>query len=90
MLTDEDIERIARRLAEFLPANQPPPPPRDFLPLKDAIAFVGKDHLKASEKAFVRWRKKYGVKPGASKGRYSLRALKAGLDREQRQTHFAA
>lgn len=87
MLTPEDIDAIARRVVE-LQAERAPAPPRDVLTLDEAIAFVGKDHLKASRKAFLRWRKALGVRP-CSPGRYSLRSLKAGLEREQRRTFFA-
>lgn len=92
MLTPEDIEAVARRVVELQAASQAPVvqfPTRDVLTVKEAIAFVGKAGLKAPDKAFKRWRKALGVKPCA-KGRYSLRALKAGLEREQRKTYFAA
>lgn len=86
MLTPEDIDAIARRVVEL--QAEASRPTRDVLTLDEAIAFVGKDHLKASRKAFLRWRKALGVRP-CSPGRYSLRSLKAGLEREQRRTFFA-
>ena len=88
MLTPEDIDAIAKRVVELQAEASRPTPTRDVLTLDEAIAFVGKDHLKASRKAFVRWRKALGVRP-CSPGRYSLRSLKAGLEREQRRTFFA-
>lgn len=84
MITTEEIDAIARRVIE-LQAQ----PVRDVLNLREAIAFVGKGHLAAPEKAFLRWRKQHQVRPCA-KGRYSLRSLKAALEREQRKTYYAA
>ena len=87
MLSPEDIEAIARRVVEL--QSQQTAPTRDVLNLTEAIAFVGKSHLAAPEKAFLRWRKQHQVRPCA-KGRYSLRSLKAALEREQRKTYYAA
>jgi hypothetical protein len=84
MLSPEDIEAIARRVLELQREQQPPQ--RDVLNVSEAIAFVGKANLKAPEKAFLRWRKANGLRPCA-KGRYSLRALKTALEREQRKTY---
>lgn len=95
MLTPEDIDAIARRVVE-LQAERAPAPPRDVLNRHEAIAFVGKAHLRAAGKAFDRWRKRFGVRPIGANGqgnglraRYSLRSLKAALEREQRGNVFA-
>jgi hypothetical protein len=87
-LSPEDIDAIARRVVE-LQAERQPAPPRDVLTLDEAIAFVGKAHLKAPRKAFLRWRKALQVRP-CTRGRYSLRSLKAALEREQRKTYLPA
>ena len=85
MLSPEDIEAIARRVVELQREQQPVQ--RDVMNLKEAIAFVGKAHLADPEQAFLRWRKRHRVRPCA-KGRYSLRSLKAALEREQRKTFY--
>jgi hypothetical protein len=87
MLTPEDIDAVARRVIELQREQQPAT--RDVLNVTEAIAFVGKSHLAHPEKAFLRWRKAHGLRP-CGKGRYSLRALKTALEREQRKTYFAA
>jgi len=87
MLTPEDIAAVARRVIELQREQQPAT--RDVLNVTEAIAFVGKSHLAHPEKAFLRWRKAHGLRP-CGKGRYSLRALKTALEREQRKTYFAA
>lgn len=84
MLSDHDVERIVRGVVAAIAT--PPPPPRDVLNLDEAIAFVGKAHLRAPVKAFTRWRRRHGVRHCGSPGRYSLRSLKAALEREQRRT----
>ena len=86
MLTPEDIDAIARRVVE-LQAERQPAPVRDVLNVREAIAFIGKDHLANQERAFLRWRKQHQLRPCA-KGRYSLRSLKAALEREQRKTFY--
>lgn len=96
MLTPEDIDAIARRVVELQAEAGRPTPPRDVLNRHEAIAFVGKAHLQAPGKAFDRWRKRFGVHPICGNGhasglraRYSLRSLKAALEREQRGNIFA-
>lgn len=87
MLSPEDIEAIARRVIALQQEQQPVH--RDVLNVKEAIAFVGKSHLTHPDRAFLRWRKAHQVRP-CGKGRYSLRSLKAALEREQRKTYVAA
>ena len=91
MLTETEIDQIARRTAAFLVEMQTAAAPvsREVLTAGEALAFIGKGNLKAPEKAFARWRKAHGLRPCA-KGRYSLRAIKAALEREQRKTYFHA
>jgi len=91
MLTETEIEQIAKRTALILAEMQAAAAPvsREVLTASEALAFIGKGNLKAPEKAFARWRKAHGLRP-CSKGRYSLRALKAALEREQRKTYHHA
>ncbi len=91
MLTETEIEQIAKRTAAFLVEMQTATAPvsREVLTAGEALAFIGKANLKAPEKAFARWRKAHGLRPCA-KGRYSLRAIKAALEREQRKTYHHA
>jgi hypothetical protein len=88
MLTETEIHQIAVRTAAILAEIQAAAAPvsRDVLTGGEALAFIGKGNLKAPEKAFARWRKAHGLRPCA-KGRYSLRAVKAALEREQRKTY---
>ena len=88
MLTETEIQQIAVRTAAILAEIQAAAAPvsRDVLSAGEALAFIGKANLKAPEKAFARWRKAHGLRPCA-KGRYSLRAVKAALEREQRKTY---
>lgn len=91
MLTETEIDQIARRTAAFLVEMQAATTPvsRDVLTAGEALAYIGKGGLKAPEKAFARWRKAHGLRP-CSKGRYSLRAIRAALEREQRKTYSHA
>ena len=88
MLTETEIQQIAVRTAAILAEIQAAAAPvsRDVLSAGEALAFIGKANLKAPEKAFARWRKAHGLRP-CGKGRYSLRAVKAALEREQRKTY---
>jgi hypothetical protein len=88
MLTETEIDQIARRTAAFLVEMQAATTPvgREVLTAGEALAYIGKANLKAPAKAFARWKKANGLRP-CSKGRYSLRAIKAALDREQRKTY---
>jgi hypothetical protein len=88
MLTETEIHQIAVRTAEIIAEMQAAAAPlsRDVLTAGEALAFIGKGNLKAPEKAFARWKKAHGLRPCA-KGRYSLRAVKAALEREQRKTY---
>ncbi len=58
--------------------------PPDVMSARDAAEF-----LCMSEDRFYYWRKRWQV-PACSHGRYSLRAIKAGLEREARNTFTAA
>jgi hypothetical protein len=92
MLTETEIHQIAVRTAAILaemPAFSITPASagaREVLTGTEALAFIGKGNLKAPEKAFARWKKAHGLRP-CSKGRYSLRAVKAALEREQRKSY---
>lgn len=81
MLSTEEINLIAdavfSRIVKIVP--------RDVLTVDEAIKFVGKDDCADAYKAFDRWKTRNNVRPCA-KGRYSLRALKAGLEREARKS----
>lgn len=59
--------------------------PREVMSAKEAAAFVGKP----SVEAFTAWRTANNVKPCAH-GRYSLRSLKSGMERESRKTYVHA
>lgn len=92
MLTETEIHQIAVRMAKILAEMQGvliTPGAREVLTGTEALAFIGKSNLKAPEKAFARWRKANGLRP-CGKGRYSLRAIKAALEREQRKTYHHA
>jgi hypothetical protein len=90
-LTDAEIEEIAVRTAAklFQMQSSSTPVEREVLTPAEALVYIGKANLKAPEKAFSRWRKAHGLRPCA-KGRYSLRALKAAMEREQRKTYHHA
>ena len=95
MLTETEIHQIAVRMANILAEMQAvlitpaSAGAREVLTGTEALAFIGKGNLKAPAKAFARWRKANGLRPCA-KGRYSLRAIKAALEREQRKTYHHA
>lgn len=76
-LTTEQVDEIARRVSARVA-------PLDVMWAKDAAGF-----LQMSEDQFYHWRKRWGVR-SCGFGRYSLRALKAGLEREARNTFTAA
>ena len=88
MLTEIEIEQIAKRTAAILAEMQSAAVPvsREVLTPAEAMVYIGKSDLKDPKKAFFRWRKAHGLRPCAP-GRYSLRALKAALEREQRKTY---
>jgi hypothetical protein len=79
ILTAEDIEAVAVRVAELVkqPAAQ-----REVLSAREAAQFVGKP----GRDAFRDWRAKFQVRP-CGHGRYSLRSLKAAMEREARKTY---
>jgi hypothetical protein len=79
ILTAEDIEAVAVRVAELVKA---PPSPREVLSAREAAQFVGKP----GRDAFRDWRAKFGVR-ACGHGRYSLRSLKAALEREGRKNY---
>ncbi len=83
-LSDEDVNAIAAAVVALM--REATPPARDVLTLREAIAFVGKDGLSHPKKAFLRWRAKHQVRP-CDRGRYSLRSLKAAMEREARKTY---
>lgn len=77
ILTAEDIEAVAARVAELVKAPQ-----AEILSAQEAAKLVGKP----GRDAFRDWRKKFQVRP-CGHGRYSLRSLKAALEREGRKTY---
>tara|TARA_R110000868_G_scaffold275649_1_gene535373 strand:+ start:569 stop:850 length:282 start_codon:yes stop_codon:yes gene_type:complete len=90
-LTEAEIEEIAVRTAAklFQMQSAATPVEREVLTPAEALVYIGKAGLKDPKKAFFRWRKAHGLRPCAP-GRYSLRALKAAMEREQRKTYHHA
>ena len=76
-MSDEDVEAIARRVAELLRETSPQQPEKTVLTLKEAIAYTGK----SSAPAFYRWAARHRVR-SCSYGRYSRAHLDLGLSRE--------
>jgi hypothetical protein len=83
------MEALAQVLAPRIAALLKPAPFRDVLNVREAAAMVGKANCKDPIKAFYNWRKKLGIKP-VGMGRYTLRSIKAGLEREGRRTYVHA
>jgi hypothetical protein len=79
ILTPEDIEAVAVRVAELVKA---PSQPREVMNAREAAEFVGKP----SVEAFYLWRKKHQVR-ACGHGRYTLTALQAAMEREGRKTY---
>jgi hypothetical protein len=77
-MTAQEINAIAVRVAAELLKTRLQP--REVLNLEEAAAFVGKP----SVEAFHEWRKRFQV-PACGHGRYSLRSLRDGLEREAAQ-----
>ena len=79
-LTVEDVEAVASRVVQLM--RQASPEPREVMSAREAAAFVGKP----GRDAFKGWREKFQVRP-CGHGRYSLRSLKAAMEREGRKTY---
>lgn len=75
-LTPEDIETIASRVAQLMPH------PEIALPLRDAMRRTGF----TSKPTFQRWARKTGLRSmRGARGRYSVDAIRAAVERATKQ-----
>lgn len=79
ILDAESIEAVATRVVQIM---REVAPTREILSAREAAQFVGKP----GRDAFKDWRARFGVRP-CGHGRYTLRSLKAALEREGRKTY---
>lgn len=80
-MTNAELDRLVERIAQAVRLKSTPP---DVMSAANAA-----DSLGMSEDRFYYWRRKWQVRD-CGHGRYSLRAIKAGLEREARQTYQPA